>query len=63
MTRVSINILGISKLKRVGTGKFNSGDHYITYCGQEFLRRKGVAFIVNKVSEMQYLSAISKATE
>ena len=49
MTRVSINILGISKLKRVGTGKFNSGDHYITYCGQEFLRRKGVALIVNRI--------------
>ena len=49
MTRVSINILGISKLKRVGTGKFNSGDHYITYCGQEFLRRKGVALIINRI--------------
>ena len=48
MTRVNINILGISKLKKVGTGKFNSDDHYIYYCGQESLRRNRVAIIVNK---------------
>ena len=48
MTRVNTNILGISKLKRVGTGKFNSDENYIYYCGQESLRRKGVALIVNK---------------
>ena len=47
MARVNINILGISKLKRTEMGKFNSGDHYI-YCGQESLRRNGVAIIVNK---------------
>ena len=42
--RVNIDILGISKLKWTGMGKFNSDDHYIYYCGQESLRRKGVAF-------------------
>ena len=47
MARVSINILGISKLKWTGMGEFNLGDHYI-YCGQESLRRNGVAIIVNK---------------
>ena len=46
--RVNINILGISELKRMGMGKFNSDDHYIYYCGQESLRRNGVAIIVNK---------------
>ena len=48
MARVNINILGISKLKQMGMGKFNSDDHYIYYCGQESLRRNGVALIVNK---------------
>ena len=48
MTRVNINILGISKLKWTGMGEFNSGDHYIYYCGQESLRRNGGAIIVNK---------------
>ena len=48
MTRVNVDILGISKLKWTGMGEFNSGDHYIYYCGQEFLRRNGVAIIVNK---------------
>ena len=43
-------------------GEFNSDDHYIYYCGQESLRRNGVAIIVNK-TEMQYLDAISKTTE
>ena len=46
--RVNINILGISKLKWTGIGEFNSDDHYIYYCGQESLRRNGVAIIVNK---------------
>ena len=63
MARVNINILGISELKWMGMGKFNSDDHYIYYCGQESLRRNGVALIVNKGSEMQYLGAISKMTE
>ena len=48
--RVNIDILGISKLKRTGMGEFNSDDHYIYYCGQESLRRNGVAFMVNKKS-------------
>ena len=48
MTRVNIDILGISKLKWTGIGEFNSDDHYIYYCGQEFLRRNGVAMIVKK---------------
>ena len=43
-----VNILGIRELKWTGTGKFNSDDHYIYYCGQKSLRRNGVAFIVNK---------------
>ena len=46
--RVNINILGISKLKWTRKGEFNSDDHYIYYCGQESIRRNGVAMIVNK---------------
>ena len=48
MARVNIDILGISELKWIGMDEFNSDDHYIYYCGQESLRRNGVAFIVNK---------------
>ena len=48
MVRVNIDILGISELKWTRIGEFNSDDHYIYYCGQEFLRRNGVALIVNK---------------
>ena len=48
MTRVNVNILGISKLKWIGMGEFNSDDHYSYYCGQESLRRNGVTLIVNK---------------
>ena len=48
MTRVNIDILGISELKWTGMGGFNSDDHYIYYCGQESLRKNGVALIVNK---------------
>ena len=48
MARVKINILGISELKWTGMGEFNSDDHYVYYCGQESLRRNGVAVIVNK---------------
>ena len=48
MARVNINILGISELRWTGMGEFNSGDHHIYYCGQESLRRNGVAIIVNK---------------
>ena len=48
MVRVNIDNLGISELNWTGMGEFNSGDHYIYYCGQESLRRNGVAIIVNK---------------
>ena len=48
MTRVNIDILGISKLRWTGMGEFNSDDHYIYYCEQESLRRSGVAITVNK---------------
>ena len=48
MTRVNVDILGISELKWAGMGEFNSDDHYIYYWGQEFLRRNGVAILVNK---------------
>ena len=61
--RVNINILGISELKWTGMGEFNSDDHYISNCGQESHRRNGVALIVNKRVQMQYLDAISKMTE
>ena len=61
MVRVNINILGISKLKWTGMGEFNSDELYICYCGQESLRRNGVA--VRQESEMQYLDALSKTTE
>ena len=48
ITRVNIDILGISELRWTGVVEFNSDDHYIYYCGQESLRRNGVAIIVNK---------------
>ena len=48
MARVNIHILGISELKWMGMGKINSDDNYIYYRGQEYLRRNGVALIVNK---------------
>ena len=48
MARVNVDILGISELKWTGMGEFNSDDHYIYYCGKEFLRRNGVAIMVNK---------------
>ena len=60
---MNVDILRISELKWTGKADFNSDDHYIYYCGQESLRRNGVAIIVNKESEMQYLDAISKITE
>ena len=47
MARVNIDILRISELKWTGMGEFNSDDHYVYYCGQESLRRNGVAFTVN----------------
>ena len=63
MARVNFNIVGISELKRTGVGEFNSDDHYIYYCGQESLRRNGVAIMVNKRVRNEYLDAISKMTE
>ena len=48
MARVNIDILGIIELKWTGMDEFNSDDHYIYYCGQESLRRNGVAIMVNK---------------
>ena len=63
MANVNSDILGISERKWMGIGKFNSDDHYIYYCGQDSLRRNGVALIVSKRSKMQYLGAISKMTE
>ena len=48
MARVNVDILGISKLKWTGMGEFNSDDHYIYYCGQESLRKNGIAIMVNR---------------
>ena len=48
MSRVNVNILGISEIKWTGMGEFKSDDHYIYYCEQESLRRNGVAIMVNK---------------
>ena len=48
MARVNVDILEISELKWTGMGEFNSDDHYIYYCGQESLRRNGVAIMLNK---------------
>ena len=51
MARVNIDILGISELKWTGTGEFTSDDHYTYYCGQESLRRNGVALTDNKIQK------------
>ena len=71
MTRVNIDILGISELRWTGMSEFNLDDHYICYCGQESLRRNGVAIIVNKrvrnavlecnISNDKMISVVSKA--
>ena len=63
MARDNINILGISKLKWTGMGEFNTDDHYIYYCGQESLRRNGVAPIVNNRVQNAELGSISKMKE
>ena len=55
MTRVNIDIPGIIKLRWTGMGEFNSDDHYIYYCGQESLRRNGVAIMVNKTVQYAVL--------
>ena len=59
MARVNVDILEISELKWTGMGEFNSDDHYIYYCGQESLKRNGVAIVVNKRLQ-NTLDAISK---
>ena len=59
MAIANVDILGISELKWTGIGEFNSDEHYIYYCGQESLRRNGVAIMVNK----RVRNAISKMTE
>ena len=61
--RVNVDILGISELKWTGMGKFNLDDHCIYYCGQESLRRNGVAIMVNDRVRNAVLDAISKTTE
>ena len=63
MTRVNTDMLGISEPRCTGMGDFNSDDQNVYYCGQEPLRRNGVAIIVNKRVQMQYLDAVSKTTE
>ena len=63
MVRVNIDTVGITKLKWTGMGDFNSDYHYIYYCGQEFLRRNGVAIMVNKRVQNAVLDAISKMTK
>ena len=55
MARVNTNILGISELKWTGMGEFNSDDRSIYYCGQESLRRNGVALIINKKVQIAVL--------
>ena len=59
MARVNIYVFGIRELKWTGMGKFNSDEHYIYYCGQESLRRNGVAIIVNKRVQKAVLGAVS----
>ena len=60
MARVNVNILGISELKWTGMGEFNSDDHYIYYCGQESLRRNGMAIMVNKRVRSEVLGCTLK---
>ena len=55
MARVNVDVLGISELKGTGMGEFNSDDHYIYYCGQESLRKNGVAMMVNKTVRNEVL--------
>ena len=60
---MNTSILGISELLIKWMGEFNSDDHYIYYCAQESLRRNGVALIINKTVQIQYLGAVSKTAE
>ena len=63
MARVNFNILGISELKWTGMGEFKSDDHYISYCGQESLRRNGVAIMVNRKIQNAVLGCNLKMTK
>ena len=63
MATVNVDVLGISELKWTGMGEFNSDDHFIYYCGQESLRRNGVAIMVNKRVRNAVHGCISKTTE
>ena len=63
MASMNINILGIRELKWTGIGEFNSDDHFIDYCGQESLRRNGVAILVIKRVQNAVLDGISRMTE
>ena len=63
VARVNVDILGISELKWTAMGEFTSDDHYIYYCGQESLRRKGVAIIVNKRVQNVVLGCTLKMIE
>ena len=63
MARMNINIFGNSELKWMGIGEFNSDDHYIYYCGQESVRRNGVAFIVSKRVQNAVLGCSLKMKE
>ena len=58
MARVNVDILGISELKWTGMGEFNSDDHYIYYCGQESLRKNGVAIMVTKESKIESVQTV-----
>ena len=60
MARLNIDILGISELKGSRMGEFNSDDHYIYYCGQESLRRHGVALLINKRVQNAVLGCVLK---
>ena len=62
-THTHTHILGISEIKWTGMGEFISDDHYIYYCGQESLRRNGIAIMVSKRALNTVLDAISKTTE
>ena len=63
MARLNINILGLNEIKWMGTGKFNSDDHYIYYGGQESLTRNGVALMVNKSPKCSTWVQPQKTTE
>ena len=63
MARVNMDILGIRELKWDGMGKFNLDDHYIYYCGQESLRRNGVAIMVTKRVQNAVVGCNLKITE